>query len=523
MPTLNHDDAPRLVMPDRAESTAQMKIDRGTWAGRAYAKYDRAAVMRIVRAVAEAAYQSAQHYAEWAVRETGMGVVEHKRLKNELSSHALVDFYEDMDLVNPRVDTGRKIVELPRPAGMILALTPATNPVSTIFYKTILAVLSRNAILFSPHPLARECCCDAAARLAAAAEQAGAPAGLIQCIEAPSVPLVQALMSSPKIQVILATGGNPMVRAAYSSGNPAIGVGPSNIPVYVDPDTDQTAAARRIIDSKSFDNSVLCTNESVLISLERDRSRLERALRANGAHICSEGEVVKLREWLFPEGRLNTASVGKSAVWIATQAGFRVASSSRVLVAPIETVGIDEPLSKEKLAPVLSWTMVASFERATAVARMLLRMHGAGHSASFHGEDPQKAMDYAAALPVYRVVVNAPCSQGAAGFSTHLAPSFTIGTGYFGRSSVGENIGPQHLVHWTRLAWNSDSAVPMGDFTNVQMTFEGPDSAPRAPASSRPVLAAVPPSGASEPGGMDRDMLRQLILQELRELTRGQP
>ncbi len=521
MPTLDHDDAPRLAMPDRAEATAQMKIDRGNWAARAYAKYDRATVMRIVRAVAEAAYQSAQRYAEWAVRETGMGVVEHKRLKNELASHALVDFYEDMDLVNPRVDAGRKMIEFPRPAGMILALTPATNPVSSVYYKAILALMSRNAVLFSPHPLARECCNDAAAMLAAAAEAAGAPAGLIQCIETPSVPLVQTLMASPKIQVILATGGNPMVRAAYSSGNPAIGVGPSNVPVYVDPDTDQNAAARRIVDSKSFDNSVLCTNESVLLSLDRDRSRLERALRANGAHICTGDEVAKLREYLFPEGRLNTASVGKSAIWVAAQAGFRVAPPARILIAPIETIGIDEPLSKEKLAPVLAWATAGSFERATAMAQMLVRMHGAGHSASFHGEDPQKAMDYAAALSVYRVVVNAPCSQGAAGFETHLAPSFTIGTGYFGRSSIGENIGPQHLVHWTRLAWNSDDAVAMGDVGSVRLAFEGPGSAPRAPAP-RPALAAVPPPAANEAGGMDREALRQIILQELRELTRGQ-
>lgn len=518
---LNQDDAPRLVMPDRAEAAAQMKIDRGNWAGRAYAKYERAAVMRIVRAVAEAAYQSAQRYAEWAVRETGMGVVEHKRLKNELSSHALVDFYEDMDLVNPRVDAGRKIIEFPRPAGLIFALTPATNPVSSVFYKTILALMSRNAILFSPHPLARECCYDAANLLAATAEAAGAPAGLIQCVEAPSVPLVQKLMASPKIQVILATGGNPMVRAAYSSGNPAIGVGPSNVPVYVDPDADQNLAAKRIVDSKSFDNSVLCTNESVLLSLSHDRSRLERALRANGAHICNESEVAKLRDYLFPGGQLNTASVGKSAIWVAAQAGFRVAPSARILVAPVERIGIDEPLSKEKLAPVLAWATADSFERATAMAQMLVRMNGAGHSASFHGEDPQKAMDYAAALSVYRVVVNSPCSQGAAGFATHLAPSFTIGTGYFGRSSVGENIGPQHLVHWTRLAWNADDAVAMGDVTNVRLAFEGPDSPPRPPAS-RPTLAAVPPPAANEAGGMDREVLRQIILQELRELTRGQ-
>jgi acyl-CoA reductase-like NAD-dependent aldehyde dehydrogenase len=522
MTMLDHDDAPRLLVPDRAEATARMKIDRAGWAVRSYARYDRAAVMKIARAVAETAHQGAQIYAEWAVRETGMGVVEHKRLKNELSAHPLVDFYEDLDLVNPRVDPARKMVEIPKPAGVIFALTPATNPVSSLYYKAILAILSRNAVIFSPHPMAKGCCADAAARLEAAAVAAGAPAGLIQCIEEPSVPLVQALMASPKVQVVLATGGGPMVRAAYSSGNPAIGVGPGNAPVYVDPDADQNAAAKRIVDSKAFDNSVLCTNESVLICLDENRNRLERALRANGAHICSDAEVAKLRDWLFPQGHLNTAAVGKSAVWIAAQAGFRVVPSVKVLIAPVATVGLDEPLTKEKLSPVLAWGTAGTFKRAIGMAQMILRMTGAGHSAAFHGEDPQKAMDFAVALSVYRVVVNAPCSQGAAGFATHLAPSFMIGTGYFGRSSVGENIGPQHLVHWTRLAWNSDASVPMGDFTNVRAPFEGPDTATRPTPPPRPTLVASAAPVAQDTGGMDRDMLRQLILQELRELTRGQ-
>ncbi|KAB2886530.1 MAG: aldehyde dehydrogenase family protein [Albidovulum sp.] len=515
-----HNDAPRLQVPDRAETTARMKIDRAGWAVRAYARYDRAAVMRIVRAVAEAAHQAAGHYAEWAVRETGMGVVKHKQLKNELSAHPLVDFYEDMDLVSPRVDPARKMVEIPKPAGVIFALTPATNPISTLYYKTMLALLSRNAVIFSPHPLAKTCCNDAAARLEAAAVAAGAPAGLIQCVEEPSVPLVQALMASPKVQVILATGGGPMVRAAYSSGTPAIGVGPGNAPVYVDPGADQNAAARRIIESKSFDNSVLCTHESVLISIEENRGKLERALRAAGAHVCTEAEVVRLRAWLFPEGHLNTAAVGKSASWIAEKAGFRVVPSIRILVAPIEQVGLDEPLTREKLSPVLAWATAESFERATGMAQMILRMVGAGHSAAFHGEDPQKAMDFAAALSVYRVVVNAPCSQGAAGFATHLPPSFMIGTGYFGRSSVGENIGPQHLVHWTRLAWNSDASVAMPDMSGVRAPFDGSAAGTRASAAPRPRPVAVP--AVADGGGMDRDLLRQLILQELRELTRGQ-
>lgn len=515
----NREDAPRLVVPDQAQAIAMTKIERAGWAVRAFARFDRAAVMKVSRAVAEVAFSQAQYYAAWAVRETGMGVVEHKKLKNELSSHALVDFYENTDLVNPRVDEARKMVEIPKPAGIVLALTPATNPVSTLYYKTIIALLSRNAIVFSPHPMARECCYDAAAKLEAAAVAAGAPAGLIQCIEQPSVPLVQALMASPKIQVILATGGGPMVRAAYSSGNPAIGVGPGNAPAYVDPSADFNAAARRLVDSKAFDNSVLCTNESVLITLEESRQQLERALRAAGAHICSEAETSKLREWLFPEGHLNTDAVGKSAEWIAQQAGFRVVGSVRVLIAPVSHLGIEEPLTKEKLCPVLTFATTASFEGAATMAQMALRVTGAGHSAAFHGEDPQRAMLFADALPVYRVVVNAPCSQGAAGFATHLAPSFMIGTGYFGRSSVGENIGPQHLVHWTRLAWNSNSSVPFGDFSNVRAPFQNGEEG-SAPSFRQPPAAAA---AAVDGGGVDRDMLRRLILEELRQLTRSEP
>ncbi|MCK1625238.1 aldehyde dehydrogenase family protein [Bradyrhizobium sp. 160] len=508
---LSHDDAPRLAVPDKAAARARMKIDRAGWAVRAYARCDRASVMKVARAVAEAAHQAAQTYAEWAVRETGMGVVEHKRLKNELSAHPLVDFYADTNLVDPRIDRARKMVELPKPAGIILALTPATNPISTLYYKAILAILSRNAVIFSPHPLAKECCRDAAVRLEAAAVAAGAPAGLIQCVEEPSVPLVQSLMMSPKVQVILATGGSAMVRAAYSSGNPAIGVGPGNAPVYVDPSANQGLAAQRIVESKAFDNSVLCTNESVLISLDENRQQLERGLRAAGAHICTDAEVVKLRDWLFPHGHLNTAAVGKSAAWVAQHAGIRVVPSTKVLIAPVDHYGPDEPLTKEKLSPVLAFVSVESFERAVSAAKMILRMTGAGHSAAFHGENPQRSMDFASALPVYRVVVNAPCSQGAAGFATHLAPSFMIGTGYFGRSSVGENIGPQHLVHWTRLAWNSDATVPFGDFSAVRVSSANSESP-----------ALVPAATIAPAAGMERDLLRQLILQELRDLTRGQ-
>ncbi len=519
---------PRLVVPDQSIASGLMKIDRAEWAAKHFAKFDQAAVIRIATAVAKAAHDNAAFYAEWAVRETGYGVVEHKKLKNELVSYPLLDFYRDMDLVNPRVDEARKIVEIPKPAGIIFALTPATNPISTLYYKVMLAILSRNTIVISPHPAAKLCCNDATTKLSAAAHAAGAPDGLIQCIENPTIPLVNELMASPKVAVVLATGGGPMVRAAYSSGNPAMGVGPGNAPVYIDSSADMRKAAQMIVSSKSFDNSLLCTSESVLLTLEKDSQRFERELRAASAHLCSEDEVERLRDYLFPGGSLNLAAVGKSAVWIAREAGLRMVPSTKVLVARVKHVGLSEPLTKEKLCPVLALHSVDTFERASNVAQMILRLSGAGHSAAFHGDDPQKALDFAAHMNVYRVVVNAPCSQGAAGFATNLPPTFMVGTGYFGRSSVGENVGPQHLVHWTRLAYNKDASEAFGDFRNIRISsaqHAGSAAAARPGAveslsqGAGKYAPSAKPVPASE--GVDRELIRQLIAQELRDLTKS--
>lgn len=519
---------PRLKVPNQVLASGLMKLDRAEWAATHYAGFDRAAVIRIADAVAKRAHDKAAFYAEWAVRETGYGVVEHKQQKNELVAYPLLDFYRDTDLVNPRVDEARKIVEIPKPAGIVLALIPATNPISTLYYKVMLAILSRNAIVISPHPAARACSNDAARELGAAARAAGAPDNLIQCIEQPTLPLVNELMASPKVAVVLATGGGAMVRAAYSSGNPALGVGPGNAPVYIDSSADIRKAARMIVSSKSFDNSVLCTNESVLLALHKDCQHVERELRAAGAHLCNEAEVVRLRAYLFPEGNLNLAAIGKSAGWIAREAGLRVSTATQVLVARVQQIGLSEPLTKEKLCPVLALYATDSFERATSAAQMILRLSGAGHSAAFHGEDAQRALDFAARLSVYRVVVNAPCSQGASGFATNLPPTFMIGTGYFGRSSVGENVGPQHLVHWTRLAYNKDASEAFGEFANLRVSPPRRDgntpeprshtgaSTPRGPRTRPPSTLPVP---AGEP--IDRDLIRRLIAQELRDYTKS--
>ncbi len=497
-------------------------LERARWASQAFQRYDRALTLGIAEAVATRAHEKAAEYAEWAVRETGFGVVEHKVLKNQLSSRGLVEHYRDWDFVNPRVDEARKIVEIPRPAGVIFALSPSTNPIATVYFKVLAALMTRNAIVLSPHPATRECCTDAVETLARAAEQAGAPKGVIQVVSDPTIPLIEEFMRSPKTSVILATGGNAMVRAAYSSSNPAIGVGPGNAPAFVDASADLRAAAGYLLESKAFDNSVLCTNESVVITLQEVDAALRRELQQAGAHLCSDEETAALRAYLFHARGFNVEALGRDAAWIAEQAGIRIKPRARVLVTPIDKIGVAEPLSREKLCPVLGYYVASSATQAINQARAMLRLSGAGHTAVIHSRDAQTAMDYAAAVESCRVVVNAPASQGAAGFATNLPPSFTVGTGFFGRSAIGENIGPQHLVQWTRLAYHKDAAESMGDYEGLAPTFSGP--IPPAPADGVPGRGAgranvTPIAPAARLGDEERalrEQIRRIIVEELR-------
>ncbi len=493
---------------DPLEARAECMLERARWAADAFARFDRARTLAVAEAVAKAAAARAQHYAEWAVRETGFGVVEHKRIKNEITSTGFFEYYRDRDFVGKRIRREDKIVEIPRPAGVVFALTPSTNPISTVYFKVMCALFTRNAIVLSPHPAARECSVDAMDYLAEAALEAGAPDGVIQAVREPKLPMIRCIMASPLVDVILATGGSPMVRAAYSSGNPAIGVGPGNAPAFVDASADLARAANRIVDSKSFDNSILCTNESVVVAEAAIADRLLRELARAGAHICTEDERERLRAYLFTDAGFNIEALGKPATTIAEAVGIRVPGTTRILVTPIDRIAPEERLSREKLCPVLGFFRVSSRERGIAASRALLRMGGAGHSAAIHSRDEATIMAFAAAVPALRVVVNSPCSQGAAGFGTHLAPSFTIGTGFFGRSSVGENIGPEHLVNWTRIAYNAEESEPMGDFSGLD-PWQAAEA--DAPAPARPAPVAV---------GEDRvrDEIRRIILEELRNI-----
>ncbi|HEU5417434.1 MAG TPA: aldehyde dehydrogenase family protein [Streptosporangiaceae bacterium] len=523
-----------------ATHRAKQMLARAHWAAGAFATYDRAAVLRVAEAAATAAHGQARKYAEWAVAETGFGVAEHKLLKNEACSLGVWERYRDEDFVSPRIDPAAKIVALPRPAGVVLALTPSTNPVCSVFFKVIIALLTRNAIVVSPHPMAAACCTDAARLLAAAAVEAGAPDGVIQVVEHPTVPLIETLMADPVTGVIVATGGTAVVRAAHRSGNPALGVGPGNVPVLVDATADVPAAARRIADSKAFDNSVLCTNESVLIAEDAIADQLTRELQRQRAAVLDPAGTARVRDYLFPDGRLSAEAVGKDAAWIAERAGVRVPPRTRLLVAPIDLVVPEELLVREKLSPVLGLVRTPTAERGIEAARAVVRIGGPGHSAAIHSQDAATILGFGSRVPVLRISVNVGNSTGSSGLETNLAPSMTLGTGFAGRSSIGENLEPRHLVNWARIAYNADAAVPFGEFSGLS-TDQAPDgpvpaypdasNLPQASGFSRTGPPVPAPPGPADPapgqGSMAgvpdavREQLRALIIEELRELVGG--
>ena len=502
------DTAPLMKVPDAALEEARMMLSRARWASAGLQKLDRAALSRIVEAVAAAGHAKARHFAEWAVRETGYGVVEHKVMKNEACSRGVADLYRNEDFASPRIDSARKIVELPRPAGVILALIPVTNPVATVYFKVLLALMTRNAIVVSPHPGAKAVCAEAVRTLAEAARAAGAPDGAIQGLAEPTIPLVEALMSDERVDLIVATGGPQVVKAAYRSGNPAIGVGPGNAPVVVDDSADIAAAARRIVASKSFDNSILCTNESTLLAFSGIADRLLVALKGAGAHVCSAEETERLRAWLFPGGQFNTRAIGKDAAVIAREAGFQ-ATGARILVAPVTLVQPEELLVREKLCPVLAFARVEGIDQAISSARSMMRKAGRGHSAAIHSSREAHILAFAAAVPALRIVVNAGCSLGASGFETNLGPSMTIGTGFAGGSSVGDNLTPHHFVHMARIAYNKEPGEVFGDFRGLD-----PLQLPRT-AAAAPVASAAPAVlGGADAADLRRE-LRKIILEEL--------
>ncbi len=412
-------------------------------------------VDRVCAAMSQATFEAAERLGRMAHEETGYGSTSHKKLKNEFAAKNVWESIRDMKTVGVvAVDEKKRIFDIAWPMGVVAALTPSTNPTSTVIYKILIAVKARDAIVIAPHPSAAKCCYEATAIMARVAEENGAPKGLISCMQHISLQGSQELMSHKYVALILATGGTPMVRAAHSTGKPAYGVGPGNVPVYVDRSADIEKAARYIVASKAFDCSTICASEQAVIADAPIADRLMGLMKQEGAYFTSKDETQCLRTLLFhPDGAMNTATVGKPAVYLAALAGINVPKNTRVLVCPLEKVGKDEPLSREKLTTVLGWYTSADWEAGCERCIELIQFGGRGHSLIIHATDQKVIMAFGLEKPVFRIAVNTMGTLGAIGLTTGVMPSLTLGAGGVGGSITGDNITAYHLFNVKRLAY----------------------------------------------------------------------
>jgi acetaldehyde dehydrogenase (acetylating) len=421
-----------------------------TWAGAGQEEVD-----RVCAAMAAAAFEASERLGRLACEETGYGLPAHKKLKNELASRILWESIQGVRTVGVvRHDAVRKIYEIAWPLGVVAALTPSTNPTSTVMFKVLISLKARNAIVIAPHPSAVNCCLETARLMEAAAVKAGAPAGLVNCMSSVSLEGTQELMRHKHTALILATGGTPMVKAAHSVGKPAYGVGPGNVPVYVDRSADLEKAARYIVASKAFDYSTICATEQAVVADRPIAGRLAELMQAQGAYFLDEPGAEALRGTLFtPEGAMNAAAVGKPPQYLAGLAGIRVPDSARILVARLSQVGRDEPLSREKLTTVLGWYEADGWEAGCERSIELISFGGRGHTQIIHATDERVIMAFGLEKPVFRILVNTMGTLGAVGLTTGLMPSMTLGSGGIGGSITGDNVTVHHMFNIKRLAY----------------------------------------------------------------------
>ncbi len=413
-----------------------------------------AEVDRICQAMAEAAYAASERLGRMAAEETGYGVPEHKTLKNILSSKLLWEAIKDIPTVGIiRHDARKKIYDIAWPMGVVAALTPSTNPTATTMYKTLISVKARNGIVVAPHPYAAKCSAETARLMAEAGERAGMPKGLVSCMTKVTLPGTQELMKHKYVAVILATGGSEMVRAAHSVGKPAYGVGPGNVPVYVDRSADLARAAKYIVASKAFDHSVICATEQAVVADKPIAAQLEELMKAEGAYFVNEEQARALATILFVGHLPNPKSVGKSPQQLAQMCGISVPATARILVAKLKAVGPSEPLSGEKLTTVLGWYEADGWESGCERSLELINYGGRGHSLVIHAQDDNIIMRFGLEKPVFRILVNTFGTLGATGYTTGVMPSMTLGSGGVGGAITGDNITVHHLYNIKRLAY----------------------------------------------------------------------
>lgn len=420
--------------------------------------FNREQVEKIVDALRIAGETEACRLAAMAVNETGMGNYEDKCFKNFFAARHVFEYMKDMRTVGIiRKDEANKIWEIAEPVGVIAGIIPTTNPTSTIIYKSMIALKARNAIVFSPHPTAVRCTAEAARVMNQAAVAAGAPEGVIGCLTNISLGATQELMKNSITKIILATGGSSLVKAAYSSGKPALGVGPGNVPAFVERSADIANAAKCIVTGKSFDNGTICASEQSIVAESCIAAELMEQLKRQGAYFLDPDEVKKVgKVTILPNAShgMNPKIVGRNPQAIAALAGINVPNNAKCLVAPLSGVGPQWPLSYEKLSTILGYYEVKDWNEGCERCIELLENGGIGHSLAIHSNNQEIIEEFAMKKPISRILVNTPSALGGVGATTGLAPSFTLGCGTWSGSSVSENVTPLHLINTKRVAWH---------------------------------------------------------------------
>ena len=430
-------------------------VDAAYTAWKAFEEYSEDQVERILKAVSEAGVAHASSLAKMAVEETGLGNVADKTAKNIFGARNVYQAMRPLRTIGiVSEDSETKVMEVASPVGVIAGIVPSTNPTSTTLYKALIALKGRNAIVFSPHPSAVACINETVRVMASAAEAAGAPPGVISAMGTPTMQATEELMRNPKTALILATGGPGLVRAAYSAGKPAFGVGPGNAPAYIEQSADVKKAVQDILIGKCFDNGTLCSSEQSMIADDVISETVLAELQSSGAFICRGEDRSRLEQLIQnPRGTLNTEIVGKSAARIAQMAGIEIPAGTRALVAQAEGVGREHPLSMEKLSPVLAYYTVADWREGCRLCIDILTFGGLGHTLGLHSQDDEVIRQFALQKPASRICVNTPAALGAIGYTTNLFPAMTLGCGAFGGNITSDNISPLHLINLKRVAF----------------------------------------------------------------------
>ena len=478
---------------------ARQLAQRAKAAAPALAEFSQEQIDRIIDAMASATRPRAEEFARLAVEETTYGVVADKVQKNLFSSEQVYQFIRPMKTVGVVArDEQRKVIEIAEPFGVVAAIVPSTNPTSTALYKILISLKARCPIVISPHPAAARCITRVAEVMADAAREAGAPEGAINWMKTVTLEGTQELMKHRDVAVILATGGMGLVRAAYSAGKPAYGVGPGNAPCFIERSADLAKAASDVIIGKSFDNGVLCSSPNSVVVETAVADEVKRELVRQGAYFMSPAEADKLAAILVSPQRLpNPKLVGKPATFLAEQVGFPVPVGTRVLIAELKGVGRDYPLSIEKLCPVLSYYVVADWREGCERCIQILRYGGMGHTMSIHSRNDQIILEFGLKKPAFRIVVNTPTTHGSIGLTTGLDPAMTLGCGGYGGNITSDNISPKHLLNIKRLAYETRPAIDT-------QARPGASKAATAPGPGLPKVAATPPAA-----GVDTSLVKQ--------------